>query len=268
MPSRSIEFARRPIDGVVAHLNRPAFDEEEGPPRDPHDVARTDFPLGVRGYDRAAVDAHLEDVQRLVDELRAGATPSHAVRQALDEVGEETSAILRRAHDAADEITVRSRAEADRRTEESERSATATLAAAEARAQQLDEEAARRVEEARQSAVEIRAAAEAQVIELDKDTDRIWAERQRLLDDVERTSGQLVEISRAASRRFPGEEETDDPALASEAASLDAPPQEGDDSPLPSEPAPPRAQAPWETIAFDPLEGAEEPSPSEPRSEQ
>lgn len=239
MPSRSIELARRPIDGVVAHLNRPAFDEEPGPPRDPHDVARTDFPLGVRGYDRVAVDAHLEEVQRLVDELRAGATPSHAVRQALDEVGEETSAILRRAHDAADEITSRSRAEADRRDEESKRSETATLAAAEARAQQLDEEAAGRVEEARQSAVEIRAAAEAQVIELDKDTDRIWAERQRLLDDVERTSRQLLEISRAAAHRFPGEDEVA-----------------------------PEAPAPWETIAFDPLAEPDEPSPSEPQAPQ
>jgi len=262
MPSRSIELARRPINGVVAHLNRLPLPEEEGPPRDPHTVAGTDFPLGVRGYDRAAVDAYLEEVQELVDDLRASSSPQHAVRRALDEVGEETSAILRRAHDAADEITSRSQAEADRRSEESERSANATLAAAEARAHELDQEAARRLEEARQSAEEIRAAAEAQVGELDKDTDRIWAERQRLLDDVKRTSRLLMKVSEAASRRFPAEEEAEEgqaPAVSASSAALDAP----EDPEPEAGPTAPEAPAPWETIAFDPLDPANEPSADE-----
>ncbi len=34
--------------------------------------------------------------------------------------------------------------------------------------------------------------------ELDQDTGRVWAERQRLLDDVERTSRLLMKVSEAA----------------------------------------------------------------------
>jgi len=266
MPSRSIELARHPINGVVAHLNRPPLDEEEGPPRDPYDVAGTEFPLGVRGYDRAAVDAYLEEVQRLLDDLRASSSPPHAVRRALDEVGEETSSILRGAHDAADELTSRSQSEADRRAEESERSASTTIAAAETRAHQLDQEAARRIEDAKQSAEEIRAAAEVQVCELDKDTDRIWAERQRLLDDVERTSRLLLEVSEAASRRFPAEEEQGEAPVRSPSAADDR--GEADD-PVAEDPehegeaAGHEAPAPWETIAFNALDATDEASPSE-----
>jgi len=197
----SVELTRRSINGVVGQLNRPPV-EEEGSLRDPRDVAGIGFPVGVWGYDRPAVDAYLEDVQRLVDDLRANEVPSDAVRRALDAVGEETSAILRGAYDAADEIALRSQEEADRRAVESELSAE-----------------------------EIRAAAEAQMSELDQDIDRVWAERQRLLDDVERTSRLLMKVSEAASRRFPAEQEpgeapgasppstghpvqADDPALA------------------------------------------------------
>lgn len=206
MPTRSSELARRSISGVVALLDRPTSEEEE-PVGEPNGEERPEFPLRLRGYDRAVVDAHLDYVQILLDDLRAQSSPQHAVRRAIDTVGEETSAILRHAHDTADEITSRSREEAERRTAEAEQSAAAVRAAAEAHASQLADEARRRVEEAEQSAAEIRAAADAYVCQLDEDADRIWSERERLLDDAERISRSLLSVGEAARRRFPPEEQ-------------------------------------------------------------
>lgn len=203
--SPSSRFTRRSLSGVAALLDRPAS-EGEAPAEDPYRVAGSDFPLGVRGYDRAAVDAYLDDLQIRVDDLRAQSSPPDAVRRAIDTVGEETSGILRHAHETADEITARAREEAERRTTEAEASAASILRAAEAAASQLNEEARRRVQAAEQSAAAIVAAAEVQASRLDEDVDRIWSERMVLIDDVERVSRTLLKVSKEASRRFPPEE--------------------------------------------------------------
>src|SRR4026207_1624788 len=72
-------------------------------------------PWGVRGYARRAVDEFLEEVQALVADLETRQTREGVVQKALDELGEETAGILQRAHATADEITARSRAQADGR---------------------------------------------------------------------------------------------------------------------------------------------------------
>ena len=71
------------------------------------------FPLALRGYDREAVDAYVKRVNRLVTDLEASRSPEAAIRRALDQVGEETSGILQRAQQTANEITERSRGSAD-----------------------------------------------------------------------------------------------------------------------------------------------------------
>ena len=81
------------------------------------------FPLVMRGYDRHAVDQFLSELLALVDELESRQTREGVVQKALDELGEETAGILQRAHETADEITARSRAQADTRLQRAEREA-------------------------------------------------------------------------------------------------------------------------------------------------
>ena len=74
-----------------------------------------DFPIALRGYDRAAVDQYVEEVNRAIAELEISSSPQSAIRHALEQVSEETSGLLQRAHETADEITERSRSQADDR---------------------------------------------------------------------------------------------------------------------------------------------------------
>ena len=81
------------------------------------------FPLAVRGYDRQAVDDFVDQVADLVADLESRQTREGVVQRALDEVGEETAGILQRAHETADEIAARSRAQAEGRIQRAEREA-------------------------------------------------------------------------------------------------------------------------------------------------
>jgi hypothetical protein len=148
----------------------------------PHDpvpiVADVDFPIVLRGYDRLAVDAYVRKTSQLVAELQATRSPDAAVRRALERVGEQISGILQRAHDTAGEITAQSRREAEDR-----------------------------LEVARGEAAAIKNAAEQRVKELDADTDRIWAERHRIVDDARELARQLLAIAESAADRFPAAEE-------------------------------------------------------------
>ena len=132
--------------------------------------------MALRGYDREAVDAYVEQVNQVLADLEARSSPQAAVRHALDQVGEETSGILERAHETADGITARSQAQA-----------------------------AERIERAEREAREIVRAAETQARMLDTDTDEIWQERKRLIDDAQRIADDLAELADAAARRFPPE---------------------------------------------------------------
>src|SRR5947209_16848414 len=106
-------------------------------PQRPPEREESPFPIVLRGYDRAAVDAHLDALNRLIAELKTARSPQAAVRQALDRVGEETSAILQRAHETAEEITASARADANRRLEAARRDADALRAEAERQARSL-----------------------------------------------------------------------------------------------------------------------------------
>jgi DivIVA domain-containing protein len=171
------------------------------------DLRQPDFPLVMRGYDRAAVDAYVERVNRTIADLQVGRSPQSAIRHALDQVGEETRSILERAHDTADEITARSRAQAAERVDEAERDARASIAAAEARVRVLD-----------------------------ADADDVWHERKRLIDDIERVSAELAELADAASRRFPAET----PESSADTAAIDGPDDTAEsDIPPPPPPAQP-----------------------------
>jgi DivIVA domain-containing protein len=138
------------------------------------ELREVSFPTAVRGYDRASVDRYVELVNRALAELEISRSPEAAVKAAVAQVSEETRGILERAHEAADEITARSRARADDRVQE-----------AEAEAARL-----------RQDAVE-------HVHALDADTEAIWSERQRLIEDVRLMGEQLAALADEALVRFP-----------------------------------------------------------------
>ena len=135
------------------------------------------FPLALRGYDREAVDAYVERVSRLVTELEASRSPEAAVRRALERVGEETTGILQRAQQTADEVTERSRASADDRIHEAEREARA-----------LTEDAEDRVRE------------------LEADYGAIWARRDHLLEQVRDLAERLLATADDSADRFPMQE--------------------------------------------------------------
>jgi cell division initiation protein len=139
-------------------------------------LSRPEFPVALRGYDRDAVDAYVDQVNRVVADLQASRSPQAAIRNALDQVGEETSGILERAHETADEITGRSRSQAEERLQKAEEEARETVRAAETRLRMLD-----------------------------TDAEEIWQERKRLIDDVQRVADDLTELAESAARRFPPE---------------------------------------------------------------
>jgi DivIVA protein len=152
------------------------------------------FPIVFRGYDRLAVDAWVKDTSQRVDKLRATRSPEAAVRRALERMGEQISGVLKRAHETAEQITTQSRGEAEDR-----------------------------LEMARQEAINITASAEQRIKDLDADTDRIWAERLRIVEDARELAAQLLALAEEAAARFPAAEDT--PGERPSAAPYDA---EGD----------------------------------------
>src|SRR5215210_4588561 len=143
-----------------------------------------DFPISLRGYDRAAVDRYVEEVNRAIAELEISSSPQSAIRHALEQVSEETSGLLQRAHETADEITERSRAQADDRLQRARNEADEVRAVAAKEAEQ------------------IRAEAQARVDELKRNAEAIAAERRRLIDEVMEIAERLGELAREEAQRF------------------------------------------------------------------
>jgi DivIVA domain-containing protein len=86
---------------------------------DRHSVTRTDFPLSRRGYDRIAVDRHLDEIAREIDLMQRpsiGAATSAQVQSILDAAEAGAAEIERRAweeagrvQDVADQALARAR---------------------------------------------------------------------------------------------------------------------------------------------------------------
>jgi DivIVA domain-containing protein len=217
------------------------------------EIRKVDFPMGLRGYDRAAVDRYVQQVNRLIAELEISSSPESAIRHALEEVGEETRDLLQRAHETADEITARSRAKADDRLQGALREAEEVRSAASGEAEEVRDSAVREAEELRASAArealetretlrremhelrertaretehvrataqrevdELRIAAETRLQELDRDTAAIERERLRLIEDMSALARQHLEIADAAAERFPGRPEQPAPLESEE----------------------------------------------------
>jgi DivIVA domain-containing protein len=152
------------------------------------------FPTTVRGYDRRAVDEFIDELRGLVADLEAHQTREGVVQKALDELGEETAGILQRAHETADEIAARSRAQADGRLQRAEREAEIVKRDADEYAEQV-------------------------VV----DTRLLWEERQRLIEDIRHLADEVLGTADDAMERLKLPEplaaaEQDDDTTTSEAS--------------------------------------------------
>jgi cell division initiation protein len=135
-------------------------------------IAERSFPVVMRGYDRAAVDAFVQEVAQLVQDLESRQSQESVVQRALAEVGEETTSILQRAHETADEIAARSRAQAEGRIQRAEREAELVR-------RQADEYSEKIV----------------------VDTRLLWDERQRLIDDIRQLADDVLNTAEDALER-------------------------------------------------------------------
>jgi DivIVA domain-containing protein len=131
------------------------------------------FPTAVRGYDRRAVDDFLADLRNVVAELEARQTREGVVQKALDELGEQTAGILQRAHETADEIAARSRAQADGRLQRAEREAEIVRREADEYSEQVV-----------------------------ADTRLLWDERQRLIEDIRQLADAVLATADDAIERL------------------------------------------------------------------
>ncbi|HEX7256121.1 MAG TPA: DivIVA domain-containing protein [Gaiellaceae bacterium] len=194
----------------------------------PKEIRDVSFPGSVRGYDRAAVDAYVRRVNRVIAELEMASSPKAAVRHALEQVGEQTSGILQRAREAAEEITAsarqeaeaatalakaeaaelvvdastradRTRAEAEELTAQAKREADGILVAAKAEAEKI-------LARAREEIAAEQKEAEARLRALHADTESVQEQREELLDGVRGLAERLEEVAvRAAARYAPQE---------------------------------------------------------------
>ena len=105
----------------------------------------------------------MEEMLEVVTELEARQSREAVVQRALDEVGEDTAGILQRAHETADEIAARSRAQAEARIQRAEREADIIR-------RQADEFSEKVI----------------------VDTRLLWEERQRLIEDIRQLADEVL----------------------------------------------------------------------------
>lgn len=208
----------------------------------PQDLLDVSFPVAVRGYERTAVDAYIQRINRVIAELKVRSSPPAAVRHAVEEAEGTVQGLLQAARDAAEQITESARreaeentatakaeaarlivdtsadadrvkAEADQVMADAKRDANESRANAKAEAEQIvaraQAEADERLQRFEKEMTERREKAEARMRELQTDTDVVWNERRELLDDIRQMSGDLVELANAAGKRINAEEEAE-----------------------------------------------------------
>jgi DivIVA domain-containing protein len=118
----------------------------------PRDLLDVSFPIAVRGYDRRAVDAHIERVNQVIAELKVRASPPAAVRHALDQAQEKVEGLLQAAREAAEEIMASARAEVEENTDRAKAEAAKLLVNTSAEADRLKAEADELIANARAEA--------------------------------------------------------------------------------------------------------------------
>jgi DivIVA domain-containing protein len=187
----------------------------------PSDIRDVSFPTVVRGYDRREVDAYVQRVNRVIAELEISRSPQAAVKHALDRVGEQTSGVLQRAREVAEELTSTALAEAEHATlrakvEAEEMIENAQMQAHQLRGQSKEEadeiiararaEAAEKLKRAEEQVRTLQDGAEGRLRELQADIQASADTRRKVLDELRRTAAELDEFAGGAINRFNGGE--------------------------------------------------------------
>jgi cell division septum initiation protein DivIVA len=187
----------------------------------PSEIPDASFPVSVRGYERGAVDAFVSRVQLLVAELEASRSPEAAVKQALEQVAQQTKGILEQAGETAGQITVAARQEAEDKSVRAKQEAESVIGAAKTEAAELlahsradaektvaqaRKEAAEHLQRVRAEAAAVREKAEARLRELQADTESVRNDRSNLVDDLRQLGARVAEVASAADARFPPRE--------------------------------------------------------------
>jgi hypothetical protein len=166
-----------------------------------------EFPIVVRGYHRQTVDLFIAELLELVEDLESHQTREGVVQKALGELGEETAGILQRAHETADDIAARSRAQADARLQRAEREAEILRHDADEYAEQVV-----------------------------TDTRALWEDRQRLIEDIRQLADDVLGTADDAIERLTLPEQIgSEPVEEPETAAL-TPEAEVPGEPEPTEP--------------------------------
>jgi len=134
------------------------------------------FPVGAFGYNRAAVEDYIVELEREISELRRELPSGMSIGEEIERLGEQTASILVVAHDRAHDTTRRAQEQADRC-----------------------------IANAASNAVAITEQAKRDLRELDTETDSVWQERSRLLDDARTTGAALIALADEAAERFPAD---------------------------------------------------------------
>jgi cell division septum initiation protein DivIVA len=148
------------------------------------------FPVVRQGYDCAAVDAYVGELERDIAELdrelvalRARLATPDEVQTEIKRIGEQTSSVLIAAHEQREDILRGAQEEADRCVAEAREKASAIMAQAQAGVREA--ETGVRDAEARSQATH--------------------RERYRLLDEVRTISAELAALADAGQGRIPAE---------------------------------------------------------------
>jgi DivIVA domain-containing protein len=176
----------------------------------PGDIRDISFATTVRGYDRREVDAYVERVNRVIAELEVSRSPQSAVKHALDRVGEQTSGVLQRAREVAEQLTATALAEADHATRRAKVEAEEAVESAQMHAHQLrgqskeeaDEilarasaQAAERVKRGEDRLRKLQDEAEQRLRALRAEIDAATDARHRLLEELRHTAARLDEFA-------------------------------------------------------------------------
>jgi DivIVA domain-containing protein len=181
------------------------------------EVTGVDFSASRRGYDRAEVDEYVERVSRIVVELEAMRSPDAVIERALTDVGEETSAILRRARKAAEEIIGDAEGQAQERTAAAEANARERREDADRYCAQVKAEGEQVLGDARARAEQITGQATAEAKQVRDDADRyrdqvgshieqLARERHRLIEDLRKLADQFHRTADRALEQIPSQD--------------------------------------------------------------
>lgn len=197
----------------------PGEDLDVGPLRGqvPAELRDVSFPSAVRGYERGAVEDYVKRVNQLIAELEVSRSPQAAVRHALDRVGQQTSSVLQRAREVAEELTgtaledaeqttARAREEAEEILEDVRMQAHKLRAESKEQAEEIlaraQAQAAEQLDRSQKQLTALQDQAEERLRALEMQTEAAAQAHRGVLEDLRRTAAELEKVTSGASDRI------------------------------------------------------------------